>query len=220
MRNRLALIAGILVAVPLPALALYHDGGTPGRSESGLGQQRAALESAAPTASADAPPAATPRGRGLLREARHAERLQRVQGFVLGMTNRLTNLSQRVARHLTNIERRIAALQAAGHAITVDVELANARAKSAELQAQITKLVSDLSGLGDEEQPRQAFRAVRQEVRDLATALRAVRAALQELREAIRDDVRAGRPSPSPSAAGGSPSPLSTPSPASPSPSP
>lgn len=127
------------------------------------------------------------------------------------MTEKLANLSARLDKHLQNFERRIAALEAAGHDITVETELADARAAVVKIQASIAEVLAQLTVLSDSETPRQEAQQVRSLVRGLRTQLRAVQAAFQALRQAIRDDVRAGAASsPSPS-----PSPLASPSPTS-----
>lgn len=187
------------LAFPWPAFALYHVVGTPGRSELAPGRSQAADErgvSPSPTASPEA--TATPR--------------PRVFGFITGMKNKLTNLSNRLQKHLENFERRIAALTQAGHTITVDVELSAARAAVASAQAEIAKIQSALDALPTAERPKSAVREVREQLRGLRRTLRSVRAAFQDLREAIRDDVRAGRPSPNPETSP-TPSPVTSPTP-------
>lgn len=212
------LVLTTLLAAPLPVGALYHDVGVPGRSENAPGQRRAATVASTPTPSPDVSPSPTPTPRARLRRPEHAQRLVRVRGLINGMTNTLTNLADRLARHVLNVERRIAALEAAGHDLTVDAELAAVRAVVAETQQMITSIVSELAALPDSETPRQAHQAVRQHLRALRAQLEEDRDAFKALRDAIRDDVRAGRPSPTP-AAGGSPLPL-LPEESSPSPTP
>ncbi len=214
MQRFAALVLTVSLAIPGTAGALYHQAGTPGRSESAPGRARALAASPSPAAEVSPSPEASPRGR--LRKAEHAARLVRVQGVVNGLTNKLTNLSERLDQHLVNFDQRIEALTGAGHALTVDAELAAARAEVAETQALITKLIADLKLIPDSETPRTALRSIRTQLRDLRKQLRDVRAAFQDLREAIRDDVRAGRPSPTASPAAEealSPSPVATPTP-------
>lgn len=216
--SRLAnvVVAAVLV-VPSPAWALYHSGG-PGRSEYAPGQQRAAAAEATPSPVASpgvgTPDFSTPRGK--LREAQHAERLARFQGVVLGMTNKLANLSQRLARHLESFTRRIEALRAAGFDITVDKELSAVQGKVGEAQTLITDIVNAIQAIPDSETPRVRAREVRGQVRRLRGEISEVRAAFRRLRLAVRDDVRRTPASPSPSPVV---TPTLTPSP-SPSPSP
>lgn len=198
-----------VLAVPLPAVASYHNSGAPGRSELAPGRQRQATTTiVSPSPSPEVSPSPSPIAesgglrRGKLRKPEHAGRLERVRGIVNGMTQKLTNLSARLDTHLQNFERRIAALEAAGHTITVETELAAARAAVVTIQASITEVLAQLTVLSDSETPRQEAQKVRSLVRGLRTQLRAVQAAFQALRQAIRDDVRAGAaasPSPSPS---------------------
>lgn len=208
----LAPFVTVALLVPIPAAAFYHKLDVPGRSGSAPGRQRAVIviedPSPSPTVEALGLPSPSPTPRGKLRRPEHASRLVRVQGIATGMTNKLTNLSSQLNQHLANVERRVAALRAAGHEITVDAELAAVRAAVQEAQTMITGLIAELSVLGDSETPRQAARAVRQNIRELRVQLRAVRLAFQALRLAIRADVRATRPSSSPS-----PSAVLTPSP-------
>ncbi|MDP3685420.1 MAG: hypothetical protein Q8R32_01145, partial [bacterium] len=155
------------------------------------------------------------RPRGPLREAKHAERLERVVGHIRGMTNKLTNLSSNLDKHLANIERRIVALRAAGHEITVEEELTVVRTATKALQEKIASAVRELDALADNEKPRVVSATVRRLIRDIRADLRTVRAAFQKLRLAIRADVKA-KPSPSPIATSVSPLPatgtLSSPS--------
>lgn len=200
-----ALVVVAALAVPLPGLALYHQVTAPGRSELAPGQARRAQvtqesPSPSPTATLEVRP------RGLLRQAKHAERLDRVLGHIRGMTNKLTNLSSRLDKHLANVERRIAALRAAGHDITVEEELNAARTAVRALQDKIASAVRELDALADSDRPRTAMPTVRRLVREIRADLRTVQAAFQKLRLAIRADVRAN-PSPSPTAGAPSPSP-------------
>lgn len=191
---------------PLPVLAV-SDPSSPGRSGSAPGQAREAqirpVVSPTPSATLEVRP------RGVLREARHTLRLERVLGVVRGMTNKLTNLSNRLAQHLANIERRIEALRAAGHTITVDEELAAARSAVNGLQEKISAAIKELDALADSEKPRTVIPTARRLVQGIRTDLRKVNAAFQKLRLAIRTDVRS-RPSPTVSP---SPTSLSSPSP-------
>lgn len=184
--------------IPLVVLGAFHEFGPPGRSD--LAPGRPGLFGS-PLLTPSVSPSAFPpgRGRGLLREERHAGRLERVIGIVNGMTNKLQNLYDQLGRHLVNVERRIQALVAAGHTISVEEELAAARTKVAETQGRITNLLTTLQGLPDAERPQTVLRGtIRPEIQQIRTDLRAVRAAFQALRLAIRNDVR-NRPSPSPS---------------------
>lgn len=146
------------------------------------------------------------RPRGPLREAKHVDRLDRVLGVVRGMTNKLTNLSSRLDKHLMNIERRIVALRAAGHDITVDAELTAAQTATKALQEKIASAVRELDALADNEKPRTVMTTIRGLIRDIRADLRTVQAAFKKLRLAIRDDIKA-KPSPSPTT-----SPLPSPS--------
>jgi len=207
------------IAVPLPAFAVYHlspvspRSGVAGRSDTAHGRQQelSVIPYPTPIGSVETSPLPTPEVRkGKLREERHAQRFERVQGLVNGMTNKLGNLSERLDTHLRNFERRIAALEASGRDLTVDSELAAARAAVAKMQLSIADILAKLSALPDSETPRQHAQTVRSLVRDLRGQLRELRASFQALREAIRDDVRASRPSPSPLS---SPSPTFAPTP-------
>lgn len=196
------------------AIAQGRSDSAPGR---GLGIPTPATRvspSPSPTAALD-----VVRPRGPLREAKHAERLERVLGHVRGMTNRLTNLLSNLDKHLANIERRIAALRAAGHDITVEEELTAARTATQALQEKIASAVRELDALADNEKPRTVVTTTRRLIRDVRADLRTVRAAFQKLRLAIRADVRA-KPSPSPTTSSPAPSPASLLPLASPSPSP
>ena len=211
--SALIVLAGL--TVPFPGLGLYHAVAAPGRSElaPGHGQERRARvtqESPSPSPS----PTATleVRPRGLLRQAKHAERLDRVQVNVRGMTNKLQNLSSRLNKHKENVERRIVALQAAGHDITVEEELAAARTAVQALQEKIATTIRELDALADSDRPRTVVPAVRRLTRDIHADLRTVRAAFQKLRLAIRADVRA-RPSPTTGTPSPSPTALPSPSP-------
>lgn len=181
-----------------------------GRSDSAPGRN-----SATPTPLTRVSPSPSPtaaldvvRPRGPLREAKHAERLERVLGHVRGMTNRLTNLSSNLDKHLVNVERRIAALRAAGHDITVDEELTAARTATKALQEKIASAVRELDALADNEKPRTAMTTVRSLIREIRADLRTVQAAFKKLRTAIREDVST-KPSPSPLTGSPSPSPVS-----------
>lgn len=199
------LVVTLGLVAPGAALASYHERGAPGRANLPPDRQSAGIGTPPPTETASA----SPESRGALRRREHAERFVRVQGVVNGMTNRLNNLAARLNRQVENFEQRIAALRAAGHTITVDVELAAAKAAVANAQAAITRLLDALRLLPDSETPRRVVREVRSQIRDLKKQLRGVREVFQDLREAIRDDVRAGRPSPTPATV--SPSPTGTP---------
>lgn len=186
----------LAAGIPLAVLGAFHELGSPRQSDLVPGQQQTDLRRASPSPSPS--PTTPPSGmRGLLRQARHADRLPRVQGIVNGMTQKLQNLADRLNRHLINVERRIKALEAAGHVITVEQELANARTRVNGIQAQIADLLTPLETLADQEQPRTSLRAIRTGLTGIRTDLRDVRAAFQALRLAIRADVR-NRPSPSP----------------------
>lgn len=196
------------LSVPLVSVAFAHDASAQGQSELAPGQlRRQQVAQTSPTPS----PSATleVRPRGVLREARHTLRLERVLGVVQGMTNKLTNLSNRLTQHLANIERRIEALRAAGHTITVDEELVAARSAVTGLQEKISTAIKELDALADSEKPRTVIPTVRRLVRDIRTDLRKVHTAFQKLRLAIRADVRS-RPSPT---ASPSPTPVISPSP-------
>jgi len=150
--------------------------------------------------------------RGLLRRVEHAARLPRVLGFATGMTQKLTNLSARLAQHVANVERRIAALQAAGHSITVEKEFAAARDAVVSAQDDIALLVKELESLADNERPRVVVRTFRQQIVAIRAQVRLVHQAFRALRLAIVADVVV-RPSPSPSPSG-SPLPSLSPTPA------
>lgn len=198
--------SGILVVtlglvVPGAALASYHERGAPGRADLPPDRQSAGIGTPPPTGATSV----SLELRGVLRRREHAERFVRVQGVANGMTNKLNNLAARLNRQVENFEQRIAALRAAGHTITVDVELAAAKAAVANAQTAITRLLDALRSLPDSETPRRVVREVRSQIRDLRANSVGVREALQGLREAIRDDVRAGRPSPTPTTVSSSP---------------
>lgn len=213
-RRFLHLILASVLAVPGPVLAYGHRGEAPGtvppvqkledrdpgrRSERvpGRGQEQGEenrLERA--------------ERRGVLREAKHADRLERIQGRLRGMVEKLGNLSRRLDTHIRNFERRVRALQAAGHEIAVETELAAARARVSEAQTLITGILDRLNALPDHETPRVVAGEARGALRELREKLGEVRVAFRALRRAIRDDVRAYKPSPSPlSSAAPSPSP-------------
>lgn len=128
--------------------------------------------------------------RGVLREARHADRLARVVGIIRGMTNKLNNLSERLDKHVENVERRIAALESAGHDITVDAELAALKAAVADAQAQIDSVMTSLGEIPNSEKPKEVVPQVRELVRGLRDDLKKVHDAFEALRLAIHDDVR------------------------------
>lgn len=205
------------LAVPLVAAAAYHRGGAPDRQAADVSTPTPTsdITVVSPTPITDLLGGGTGlRKRGKLREAQHAEKLIRVQGLATGMTNKLTNLSNRLNTHLANVEKRMAALEAAGHDLTVDTELATAKAAAADVQAFIASALSVLQGLPDSETPRAQIREARALIRQIRTKVRVVRAAFRSLRLAIRSDVResaaqqaASSPSPSP-ALSTSPTPL------------
>lgn len=204
--------SGLLVVVlglvaPAAAFAGSHADGAPGRSERAPG--RPSVVAATPTPELAETPSPSPEPRGILRRREHAERFVRVQGVTNGMINKLNNLAARLNRQVENFERRMAALRAAGHTLTVDVELAVAKAAVANAQTAIARLLDALRSFSDSETPRRVVREVRSQIRELKSQLRTVRVAFQSLREAIRDDVRAGRPSPTATASpvGDSPAP-------------
>jgi predicted nucleic acid-binding Zn-ribbon protein len=148
--------------------------------------------------------------RGKLREERHAERFARVEGIILGMTNKLTNLSERLAKHLAGFRRRIDALRAAGFNITVEEEFAAAQEAVGKAQTRTVEVLQAIRSIPDSETPRVVAREVRLQVRRLRTEVFDVRSAFRRLQRAIRADVRQGRPTPSP---GVTPSPVPSPSP-------
>lgn len=176
---------------PFSAVAVFHEGAAPGRSELAPGRQYSQV-SPVPSPSGSLVP------RGLLRQAKHAERLVRVLGLVNGMTNKLSNLAQRLSQHLENVERRLAALQAAGHDITVDIELEAARTLVTKTTEDIAALVDTLGQLADNERPRVILGTLRTGLTTIRADLRNVRNAFQLVRVAVRKDL-AAEPSPSPS---------------------
>lgn len=202
----------LLVVAPASAFALYH-GGAPGRSEYAPGRAEAVrVQATAEPTPAGSPSPAVGQPRGLLRRVEHAARLPRVLGFATGMTQKLTNLSARLAQHVANVERRIAALQAAGHSITVEKEFAAARDAVVSAQDDIALLVKELESLADNERPRVVVRTFRQQIVAIRAQVRLVHQAFRALRLAIVADVVV-RPSPSPSPSG-SPLPSLSPTPA------
>lgn len=210
-RRFVNVLLATVLAVPLPALAFYHERDLPGRSEVTPRRQRSLDVTPAPTVGPEVSPTPRPEIRKeKLRRPQHARKFERFRGIVNGMTNKLQNLSERLGRHLRNFERRITELEAAGRALTVDSELAAARAAVGKAQASIADILTKLGEIPDSETPRQLAQASRGLVRDLHGQIREARAAFQALREAIRDDVRASRPSPSPSPFLVSPSPSPT----------
>ncbi|MEK7557480.1 MAG: DUF3375 family protein [Patescibacteria group bacterium] len=98
---------------------------------------------------------------------------------------------------IINVERRIAALQAAGHDITVETELAAVKAAVADAQAQIDAVLAKLEEIPDSEKPRDVMMQVKELVQGLRDDLKKVRDAFHALSKAVRDDVRASI-SPSP----------------------
>lgn len=192
-------LLAVLLAAPLPVGALYHNTGAPGRSENNPVPQRR-VTTMTPTPAPEAPsPSPVPRGK--LRRPEHAERLARVRGLVAGLTNKLTNLADRLARHVQNVERRIAALERSGRDISVDAELAAYRDAVGGAQQLITSILTELGALADSESPREVHQRVRLSLRELRAQLAEVRNTFKTLRDAIRDDVRASRASPTPTAA-------------------
>lgn len=202
-------LLAFVLAVPLPVFAFYHQTGLPGRSDVAPGRQQALSATPTPIGTPTASPTPTPEILlGKLRKPEHAKQLERVRGIIRGMTNKLQNLSRRIDVHLRNFERRIAVLEAAGHDITVDSELAAARAAVAKTQATIADILNKLSAIPDSETPRALAQEVRGLVRGLRGEFSELRSAFKALQEAVRDDVSASQASPSPS-----PSPTLTPTP-------
>jgi DnaJ-domain-containing protein 1 len=128
--------------------------------------------------------------RAVLRQEGHAERLARVQGVVRGMTNKLDNLFQRLNRQLENVEQRLAALETAGHELSVETELKTLRRTITDTQASIVEIKEALASLVDSASPRQQVATVREMIKGLRTHLEDIRTAFQALRLAVKDDVR------------------------------
>lgn len=138
--------------------------------------------------------------RGVLREARHANRLARVAGIMRGMANKLDNLSQQLSNHVQAVNRRIAALIDAGHAITVDPELVAYENAVTTVQAHIEDIKEALAALPDSETPRDQMATIRELVRSLRPELVQVREAFKALKDAIKEDIATTSVSPSPTA--------------------
>lgn len=136
--------------------------------------------------------------RGILREARHADRLARVAGIMRGMVNKLDNLSQQLSNHVQAVNKRIAALIDAGHAITVDPELVAYENAVTAVQTHIEDIKEALAALPDSETPRDQMATIRELVRSLRPELAQVREAFKALKDAIKEDIVVTSVSPSP----------------------
>lgn len=127
--------------------------------------------------------------KGVLREARHKERLARVTGIVRGMTNRLEHLSQRLQNQLENTERRLKAIEEAGHDLTVDTELNALQAAMRDMQNKVTDAKNALATIPDSATPREQAARARGIIRGLRDGLQAVRDAFRTLHQAVQENL-------------------------------
>lgn len=125
----------------------------------------------------------------ILRKEKHKDRLARVTGIVRGMTNKLDNLSQRLQHQLENTERRLNAIEEAGHDLTVEAELNALKAVVAAMQNKITDAKNSLATISDSATPRDQVKQAREIVRTLRSDLQKVREAFRALHQAVREDL-------------------------------
>lgn len=125
----------------------------------------------------------------ILREAKHKDRLARVTGIVRGMTNKLDRLSQRLQYQLENTERRLQAIEEAGHDLTVDTELNALKSAVANMQNKIADAKNALATIPDSATPREQVKQTREIMRGLRSDLQKVREAFRALHQAVREDL-------------------------------
>lgn len=198
-RQLASLLLAVGLVAPVPVFGTYHEErGERGRSD--LAPGRARTEDVLAPKPTDTPLPSSREfveaGRkGKLRRPEHAGRLEKVAGVILGMTNKLTNLSDELARTLAKHEERIANLRSKGFdiTITVDERLAAARAAVAAVQEAIGDVLGKLREIPDSEAPRGTVREVKPLISGVRPKVREARDAFSRLRQAVRDDVRASR---------------------------
>ncbi|HSX25358.1 MAG TPA: hypothetical protein VLG69_05310 [Candidatus Andersenbacteria bacterium] len=135
---------------------------------------------------------------GVLQRPENSSRLERVTGIVTGMTQKLQNLSQQLDNFQTDVQGRIAALQAAGHAISVDTELTAFTSAIAAAKDNIQSIIQELSQIPASSKPSQQVLQIHTLVRSLATKLIAVRTSFQALKLAVAHDLQSENSSPTP----------------------
>jgi hypothetical protein len=188
MLRRRILTLSILLGLPLSALAASPFAQTSPPGKAPLRAQASVSPHATPTKNPKA----------VLHQPQHTARMARVQGIVRGMINKLENLSQRLDNQSAAVDRRLEALTAAGHTLTVDAELDALHAAITKAKDQITSLIEQLNAIPESDRPGQAVPQVRQMLSGLRATLEDVRTAFQKLHLAVRDDIRTSKVSPSP----------------------